>query len=291
MPPGTPWTIELERESVLRSPSLEGRRADEWRELWFGHSNQGAPPVLLYERVGSTNTIARQLAEQGAPDRTIIIADEQSAGRGRGTKTFTTPPGKALLLSILIRPTRRLDEDAAPGTIPLRVGLAAARALDQIARTRTMLKWPNDLQLERDRAYGKVAGILCEGSLTTRGGGFIIAGIGVNLTQHAGELPTGLSQTPTSVYLSTGKMISRGSLAGAIIQEIESIHDRIMDRFDDSELRELQERDPLLDHQIMVDGEPAGVAKGVAPDGTLQIIGGDGRTTYLRNGTVRPIIP
>src|SRR5690625_3930766 len=90
MPPGTPWTIELERESVLRSPSLEGRRADEWRELWFGHSNQGAPPVLLYERVGSTNTIARQLAEQGAPDRTIIIADEQSAGRGRGTKTFTT---------------------------------------------------------------------------------------------------------------------------------------------------------------------------------------------------------
>jgi BirA family biotin operon repressor/biotin-[acetyl-CoA-carboxylase] ligase len=244
----------------------------------------GAPVLAIFSRADSTNTIARHLAEAGAPAGSVVIADEQTRGRGRGGKTFQTPPGAALLISIILRPPGPLGPDAAPGAIPLRIGLAAAGAVDRIAGTNLRLKWPNDLLLEGE---GKVAGILCEGSLGARTGGYVVAGIGLNVRQTAAELPTKIGQPATSLRLATGKLIDRAALAGAISAAIARDSDQLFAPLGDRALAELDVRDPLRGHSVTVDGEAKGVASGIAPDGALKIRGHNGRIIHLRHGTVR----
>lgn len=278
--------------ATLPARTWEGRTAEEWRDLWFGASFGGERPhVLLYRRVASTNTIARQLAEEGAPACTIVIADEQTAGRGRGGKPWLAPPGRALLFSIVLRTNGPLASDDAPGAIPLRVGLAAARAIDRTAATATRIKWPNDLQLEYVGAGAKVAGILCEGSLATRTGGYIVAGIGINVSQTIEQLPHADDQPATSIALATGREVDRGALATAIVAELSELEDRITAPLGTLELDELAVRDSLRGHLLTVDGEPAGEAVGITPDGALIIRGHDGRTIHLRHGTVRTTEP
>ncbi|HEX2188449.1 MAG TPA: biotin--[acetyl-CoA-carboxylase] ligase, partial [Longimicrobiaceae bacterium] len=121
-----------------RTDRWEGRTAAELAREW------GIPGLHLFRRVGSSNDVARALADAGAPAGTAVLAEEQVAGRGRGGKLWSSPPGLGIWLSVVLRP-RAL---AAPGLLPLRVGLAAAAALDPFARPgRVEVKWPNDLQV------------------------------------------------------------------------------------------------------------------------------------------------
>lgn len=278
----------------------EGRTPDEWRHAWYGRIPETArPPVHIFERIGSTNSFARLLADRGAPAGTIVLADEQTAGRGRSGRSWHAPPGRALLLSIVLRTGSPIGSGSAPGTIPLRVGLAAARAIDRVIghalgrtaerhpRMVTRIKWPNDLQLEVDGRGAKIAGVLCEGAFTAASGGYVVAGIGVNVAQAASEFPASIAQPATSIALATGAAIDRGELATEIITEIARIGDRLTAPLDAVELDEIAERDPLRGHPVTVDGEPAGIADGLTSDGALIIRGDDGRTIHLRHGTVR----
>jgi BirA family biotin operon repressor/biotin-[acetyl-CoA-carboxylase] ligase len=267
----------------------EGRTAADWLAEWRHNAGIELPRLLLFEQVASTNDVARSLAESGAVAGTTVIADLQTHGRGRGGKSWHAPAGTALLLSILLRPSGPLAADDAPGATPLRIGLAAARALDRCTGTRIQVKWPNDLQLDG----AKVAGILCEAALATAQGGFVVAGIGVNVNQQRDELPehgpasASTAQPATSLRLATGRSWDRGLLAGAIVAEIMAIGDRIVAPLTAAELAELKARDPLGGHDITIDGDPAGRANGIAPDGALRITGRNGQTTNLRHGTVR----
>ncbi len=292
-------------DNAIPAPSWEGRTIAEWRAEWglaaaddaatsasWSRADSpvrtmapsGTPVLRIYERVGSTNTIARRLADAGAPAGSIVIANEQTAGRGRAGRPWHARPGTALLLSIVLRPQAPIGAGDAPGTIPLRVGLAVARAVDRIAGTSLRVKWPNDLQVEGE---GKIAGILCEASLGARNGGYIVAGIGLNVNQRAAEIPPGIAQPATSLRLATGHAFERGALAGAIIAAIAEIGDQLTSPLDDVALAELDARDPLRGQPITVDGEPAGEACGITPDAALRIRGHDGRIIHLRNGTVR----
>jgi BirA family biotin operon repressor/biotin-[acetyl-CoA-carboxylase] ligase len=297
-------------DDALPAESWEGHTVAEWRTLWgldtaaklatdsgaccrggaaaavaaATLAPAGGPQLLIFSRASSTNTIARRLAEAGAPTGSIVIADEQTAGRGRAGRPWHAPPGAALLLSIILRPAAPLRADDAPGAIPLRIGLAAARAVDRIAGTNLRLKWPNDLQVE---SGGKVAGILCEASLAARGGGYVVAGIGLNVSQSAAEIAPAIAQPASSLRLATGLRLDRGALAGAIIAAVAQIGEQLTAPLDQAALAELGARDPLRGHYVTVDGEPAGEACGITPDGALIIRGPDGRITHLRNGTVR----
>jgi BirA family biotin operon repressor/biotin-[acetyl-CoA-carboxylase] ligase len=265
-------------EEGMLARCWEGRTAAEWEACW------GAPLVVLYERTGSTNDVARRLAEGGAPAGTVVIAEEQSAGRGRGGKRWHAPTGSALLLSIVLRPRAPLGAGSAPGTIPLRVGLAAARALDRATGTRLALKWPNDLRVEGE---GKVAGILCEGALGTRDGGYVIAGIGLNVAQRREDFPADLAQPATSLLLAAGWQGGRAPLVGAILAEIAALEADLAAPLERAALDELNERDPFRGRPITVDGAYAGTACGIAPDGALLVRDADGQLIHLRNGTVR----
>lgn len=255
----------------------EGAPVDHWRRRW------GVPALHLYRRAGSTNDIARRLAEAGAPAGTVVLADEQTAGRGRGGRRWYAPPGAALLLSIVLRPRLPAGGEAAPGAIPLRVGLAVARAVERVAGVRTVIKWPNDLLIE---GRGKLAGILCEGAITASGKTHVVAGIGINVGQSAGDFPPEVRPLATSLRLVAGE-ISRPELAGAIISHVLALTRRAGEPLEPELLEELAERDLLRGRRVAIDGEPRGIACGIAAEGALLVREAEGRVARVYTGTVR----
>jgi BirA family biotin operon repressor/biotin-[acetyl-CoA-carboxylase] ligase len=138
----------------------------------------GLPRVELVASTTSTLDVAHRLAGGGAPSGTLIIADEQTAGRGRGGKTWASAPGAGLWLTSIERPVDTSGLDV----LSLRVGLAAARALDRFAAEPIRVKWPNDLYIDR----GKLAGILVEARWRESELEWIAIGLGVNVRAPEG---------------------------------------------------------------------------------------------------------
>ncbi len=161
-------------------------------------------PALLVRTTESTMADARVLANEGYTSGTVIRAERQTAGRGRVTgRRWDSPAGESLLCTILLRMN-------APAGFTLRVGLAVSRALDAYLPTdaRTIIKWPNDvLSGGTSPAAGKkLAGILCEASVSgTSGGSVLYAGTGLNIAQTA--FPPELSRKATSLALVPGARV------------------------------------------------------------------------------------
>lgn len=147
-------------------------------------------PVWL-ERTGSTNDDGRRLAEDGAPSWTVVAAGHQTAGRGRLGRSWTDAPGKALLVSLVLRPR------VSPGTAPL-ITLAAAAALVEAAEVPELRsKWPNDLVVgER-----KVGGILAETAISAGALRYVILGIGLNIAMSPEDFPPEVRESASSVVL------------------------------------------------------------------------------------------
>lgn len=130
-----------------------------------------APHCVVLTRVGSTLDLIHELAGQGAPAGTVVLADEQTSGRGREGRRWHSPPGVGIWLGYLSRPAPQ----AATGVLALRVGLALAATLRDLGAN-PALKWPNDVYLE-DR---KAAGVLCEARWSSPGG-WVAVGVGINV--------------------------------------------------------------------------------------------------------------
>jgi BirA family biotin operon repressor/biotin-[acetyl-CoA-carboxylase] ligase len=135
------------------------------------------PRVEILETTTSTLDVAHRLASQGAPSGTLVIANEQTAGRGRDGKSWQSSAGAGLWLTLIERP----KDTSGLGVLSLRVGLVAAEALDRFAPEPIRLKWPNDLYVDR----GKLAGILVEARWRESAVEWIAIGLGVNV--HAPE--------------------------------------------------------------------------------------------------------
>lgn len=254
----------------------EGRSTEEWRALWQ------IPALHLFERIGSTNDAARRLAESGAESGTVVIAEQQVAGRGRGGRGWVSNPEASLAISIVIRSAGPLAGNPAITILPLRVGLAVARAIDGLSGARADIKWPNDVQLDGR----KVSGILCEGAFGPDGG-YVVAGIGVNVAQRDDQWPPELRCRAVSVHAATGASVWRPALAGAIIAEVLAAIRRGGPRLDSGELAELHDRDALHGRTVRVDGSIVGVACGIAEDGSLCVRDPNGALVTVRSGTVR----
>lgn len=149
-------------------------------------------PRVHHRLTDSTNARARELAMRGAPDGTIVTAAEQSAGRGRQGRTWSAPPGRALLLSALVRDLSRRD-----ALLPLAVPVAVAHACDEFAGATCGIKWPNDIWIDGR----KLCGILLEGRPQE---GWAVIGIGLNVGTTADEFPEELRATATSLAIASG---------------------------------------------------------------------------------------
>lgn len=257
----------------------EGASAGELAARW------GIPAVHLFERVGSTNDVARALAAEGAPSGTAVLAEEQVAGRGRGGRGWSSPPGLGIWLSVLLRPAAL----PAPGLLPLRVGLAAAEALDPFAAPAPVrVKWPNDLLL----AGGKLAGVLCEGSWEGAHPSFVVVGIGVNVGHAPDDFPAEIRPHATSLRIASGWTPPRAEVAGALVRAVCGLPRELPRELDPREAGALAGRDALRGREVVVaraPGAPAlrGTALGVTPDGALLVRTAEGEIHPLRSGTVR----
>ena len=133
----------------------------------------GVPRVVALEEVGSTLDAAHALAAEGAPAGTLVLAERQTAGRGRSGRRWSSPAGSGLWLTTIERP----DDREALEVLSLRVGLEAATALDALAPARVTLKWPNDLYVRA----GKLAGILVEARWREQRADWVAIGFGLNV--------------------------------------------------------------------------------------------------------------
>jgi BirA family transcriptional regulator, biotin operon repressor / biotin---[acetyl-CoA-carboxylase] ligase len=173
--------------------------------------------------VGSTNDVVRDWLAAGEPEVCLAVADEQSAGRGREGRSWTAPPGAALLLSLGFRPVRLAPEHA--WRLAAVVSLAMAKACEKVAGLDTgdiLLKWPNDLVLERDGGVRKLAGVLGETDGLGARDARAVVGIGVNADWPAAAFPPDLAGTMTSLREAAGdRPIDRDELLETFLSELE----------------------------------------------------------------------
>ncbi len=169
--------------------------------------------VVRVGSVPSTQAVAFDLAERGARDRTVVVADHQSAGRGRRGRRWEDEPGASLLVSILLRP--RLGPDRLPGLSHV-AAIAVGEALAAVAALAPRLKWPNDVLV----GGRKIAGILLESRLSAMNSAITILGIGVNVAQR--EFPSELAGRATSVALETGRAVDRDVLLAALLDRFDT---------------------------------------------------------------------
>ena len=237
------------------------------------------PGLLVYETVSSTNDIARTRAAAGAPAGLLVLAEHQTAGRGRHGRTWHAHAHCALLLSFVLRP--RAATHTAAGSAPLRVGLAVARALRSVTAARPLLKWPNDLIT---RAGAKLGGVLCEATTNAAGEGVVVAGIGINVRPHEASHADAVSLDEMS-----GSVCNRLLVLEAIVREMRPLLDRPLAPLSPAELAEYRSLDALAGRDIVVHmaGESLlARADGIDADGALRIFGPHG-TARVTSATVR----
>jgi BirA family biotin operon repressor/biotin-[acetyl-CoA-carboxylase] ligase len=160
----------------------------------------------------STNTDALEAARAGAPHGSVYFADEQLAGRGRGSHAWHSAAGQGLYVSILLRPpipATRLS------LLPLAAGLAAASAIRATTGLAIDLRWPNDLLI----GPSKVGGILVESKMESGNVAYAVVGIGINV--HQRDFPADVSTPATSLDIETGKLISRQALLISLLESVQ----------------------------------------------------------------------
>lgn len=181
---------------------------------WLGR------PVLHFGRVGSTNEVARRLAEDGAAEGTLVIAEEQSAGRGRLDRAWWAPPGSSLLLSVVLRPELPA---AHVQRLTMAAGLATAEAVEASTGIRAELKWPNDLEI----AGRKAAGLLTDVDIEAGAVRFAVVGIGLNVNvDFQREGPPELRSRAIGLVEVTARPVDRLSLLVDLLVRLESRYHR-----------------------------------------------------------------
>jgi BirA family biotin operon repressor/biotin-[acetyl-CoA-carboxylase] ligase len=220
----------------------------------FGH------PRIHHRLTDSTNARARELAIGGAPYGTIVTASEQSAGRGRQGRTWSAPPGKALLLSAIVRDLTQRD-----ALLPLAVPVAVATACDEFAGTSCGIKWPNDVWI----GGRKLSGILLEGRPQE---GWAVIGVGLNVGTLRDEFPEELRQTATSLVIESGADPG----VEAVLESVLTSLDHWLARPADAVLDAWRERDVLRGQTVRWNGGE-GVANGIDKDGGLVVETDSGR--------------
>jgi BirA family biotin operon repressor/biotin-[acetyl-CoA-carboxylase] ligase len=223
-----------------------------------GAGRVGRPRLHLRE-VDSTNLRARALAGAGAPHGTLVTATAQVAGRGRQGRVWTTPPGRTLVLSLVLRDPPRL------------LPLVAAVAVAEVAGAAARIKWPNDVLIDGR----KVAGILAEGRLQE---GWAVLGIGVNVATRPEDLPAELRETAGSLGLDPADLEpTLDRLLAALERWLAATDAELLDAF--------RARDALAGHEVRWSGG-TGVVRGVDDGGRLVVEHDDGTTTALEAGEV-----
>jgi BirA family biotin operon repressor/biotin-[acetyl-CoA-carboxylase] ligase len=239
----------------------------------------------FHARLGSTSDRARDLAASGEPHGTIVIADEQVSGRGRGGRSWHSPGRLGIYLSCILRP------DAPPEQAPL-AGLVAAVACREAAASflsgegTVRLKWPNDVVSGRR----KLAGILPESRTSQEGIRDIVLGVGLNVNHATEDFPEDLRARATSLRLLAGAPLDRVAVAARLVTALDQWYNVWVREGGEAITRAYAAHNPdLAGRRVRVNdrgGSWEGITEGIAPDGALCVRREDGGRIAVRFGEV-----
>jgi len=244
----------------------------------------------VYDSIDSTNLEAlRWAAEQNAAEGSLVVADSQSAGRGRWGRTWLAQPGAALMFSVVLRP----EASVPPGLLSTAGGLAVAIAIEGTTGLQAAIKWPNDVLINQR----KISGVLVEARSVGHAANALVLGAGINLHWRPGGAPAGIAESATSLgqeveRTGRGRVPPRSELLGIVLRELEGLYDALAD--DTGRARIIERattRSSILGGEVTVrfaDGTSrSGVAAALGSDGALVLDDG----TVIDSGEVERIRP
>jgi BirA family biotin operon repressor/biotin-[acetyl-CoA-carboxylase] ligase len=224
--------------------------------------------IHYYDEVDSTQRVAAELARGGAAHGTAIIAERQTAGRGRLGRTWHSPPGVNLYTTVILRPQMPLAEVP---RLSLVAGVAVAEALESVAPGLVSLKWPNDVWID----WRKAGGIIAEAITDIEKAGelqCVLLGIGLNLNLALGDIPDELRRTATSVLIATGRKCDREKVAATLFSLLDN-RCAAFERIGFGGVRSVYERYFALSGRrvAVLNGSEriSGVVRGIDDDGAL----------------------
>ncbi len=260
--------------------SWDGRSAAELADRW------AAPRVAALASVSSTNDEAVRLAEEeDAPAGTIVVADEQTAGRGRGGRKWSSPAGCGVYLSMVFRP-----ETLEPAPVSVLAGLGIARALDEaFVELHPTIKWPNDLY-----AGGlKFGGILSEAAWSESRPRHLVVGVGINVRPLGEGISQRIARRATSMDEELERTVPLVEVADAVVAGLEAHLAGPRPRLGVADVEDLDRYDGMRDHRATLeppgDAEPLpGKCVGIAPDGALLFRPDRGALQRVTDGSLVP---
>ena len=234
--------------------------------------------IHYFEEVESTQNIARNLAAEGAPHGTAVIAETQSAGRGRMGRGWHSPPGVNLYTTIILRPRIAMAEVP---SLSLVAGVAAAEALEEVAPGIVQLKWPNDVWLAGRKAGGIIAEAVTDRAQRVDS---VLLGIGLNLNLARADVPAELRERAISVFIATGHRCDRVSVANTLFT-------RLNIRYDESVTQGFATVRPIWERYSALTGKRVTVIDaGTREGGRVKGIDADGALLLETSSGVRRII-
>lgn len=237
--------------------------------------------ITVYPTVSSTNTLLKKAAEEGAPEGTVFVAEEQTAGRGRMGRSFYSPSGTGIYFSILLRPKLRASDSL---LITTGAAVACAQALEEVSGAGTQIKWVNDIYA----AGKKVCGILTEASMDLESGGvhYAVLGIGVNLLQPQGGFPEDIRDKAGALFSRDQDGDIRCRIVAAVLDRFLEFYDHLAEK---PFLEEYRRRSLLTGAAVDVirgDTVTPATVEGIDEDFALIVRYADGRVEHLGSGDV-----
>lgn len=235
---------------------------------------------LVLDTVDSTNTYAKQLALQGAADGTVVLAQRQTAGRGRLGRSFQSDAPLGLYLSVLWRMDVPAEQLMA---LPALAAVAACRAVERVCNCAVEIKWPNDLVLQGRKVGGILTEAVWDGAQCAT-----VAGIGINVSHTAEDFAAELREMAASLQMLLNKEVSRGALAAALIEELDLLRAEVTDAWD-AWLVEYRRRCLTLGKEVrIIRGDKRQTAVALDVDDTFGLVvrRSDGTEETVRAGEV-----
>ncbi len=229
--------------------------------------------VAYFEILDSTNNMAKKLADEGAEEGTLVIADEQSAGRGRLNRAWISPSKSGVLMSLIIRPPLSIAE--APRITSL-AAVAVARALMELSGKPVQIKWPNDILFEGKKISGILTEVSAEGNMVQ----YAIVGVGINTISVNRLLPTSFQHLTVSLEEMTGIRVKRAQVVASVLSNMEKLYEDFIHLGEFAGIIDyIKTHSATLGRYVKVDAGSrmiTGFAEDIADDGALVLrVAGD----------------
>lgn len=261
----------LNQPDILSKSEIAGRLTTKWA----GRS------LYCLEETGSTNIDAKRLIEEGAAEGTLVIADKQTAGRGRRGRAWESPKGTSIYMSLALKPSYSPNKAS---MVTLVMALSVAKAIRKSINLPALIKWPNDIVI----AKKKVCGILTEMNTELDYIHSVVIGVGINVNIES--FPEEIRETATSLFLEKGQKITRAQLVADVMECFEKDYGRFQEKEDLREL--LEEYNSLLINQgekvkvMDPKKEWEGTARGINEKGELLVEDQSGQVVEVYAGEV-----